>query len=759
VGGHISRSSLFYPWQAWERTGVDEREDERQQGEKRNTTEMESDGYGESIDTVDEKRGGDEEGTISGPCDFAGNVFTVQKRDNSAKEASVPQDLSQNEISSSKSLRYVPAIPRQVESSNCSNEYTANGVGGDSYYETLTNYLSLHLNFSSPVKAPSASDIATSTSFSLFHALAQSSPTSETTMTPSTGVSELFADESAANSIETSSNSALPANISAAAIAAKTTYNATQFTKSNPAPAGPAENILTKHVTQRIDARTNYHCFTGNIDAVTGHLIHGTMLHRFTGEVYEGPFYAAVRKGIEVNYSKQYNWNDYSNPGQNGLDEDGDDKNLDSSYYETVSLRHGNYATCRYTNGLKFVGIFEWDRPKSGTWIMAGEWTYEGSVIFVHDSEADYNSCNSFTNGNANEIMNQKAKESKMKQTAGASKNNTTKSHTTRKLIGITVPLPGSVIFHGTGRFIRSDGLVYQGEFFHGLASGVGKELLPNGKGVYHGEFSGGLRHGVGTLIEECEIDEEVAEETIEDCKCRCVCNRSDLHDSDCSSQDDQASAGRQREREVSPSTIHSDGGNSSCHDSINESDCFDSDHGPDFAAGGTHSSNFSEDESTLNDVELNDNVDNTLSRSSNDDHYNNATIDSSSLETKPDSSQNECRCESAYKTQHTRKRRQYYSSGVWCAGQFEIEDSHGTVFPDSNEVIEEWNRAKIGPIVDLSANIVGSKDHCKENHTIVDGDNRSDDHEGQIYQFNTVASLNRTTWDLLPEKWLGLGK
>ena len=42
-------------------------------------------------------------------------------------------------------------------------------------------------------------------------------------------------------------------------------------------------NILTKHVTQRIDGRTNYNCFTAEVDALTGHIIHGKMVYRQSG--------------------------------------------------------------------------------------------------------------------------------------------------------------------------------------------------------------------------------------------------------------------------------------------------------------------------------------------------------------------------------------------------------------------------------------------------------------------------------------------
>ena len=120
-----------------------------------------------------------------------------------------------------------------------------------------------------------------------------------------------------------------------------------------------ADNVLTKHVTQRIDARTNYDCFTGIVDAVTGHLIHGTMLYRQTGDVYEGPFitrYASAANTINSN----------------------------------SSLRHGIHAKCQYSNGMQFAGSFEYDHPQAGTWIGADDdWTYEGPLVVMVEEKSE----------------------------------------------------------------------------------------------------------------------------------------------------------------------------------------------------------------------------------------------------------------------------------------------------------------------------------------------------------------------------------
>ena len=268
------------------------------------------------------------------------------------------------------------------------------------------------------------------------------------------------------------------------------------------------ENVLTKHVTQRIDKRTNFDCFTGNIDAVTGSLIHGTMIYRQDGAVYEGPFIETAAASSD----------------------------------STISIRHGMDATCQYSNGMKFVGRFEFDHPKMGTWIGGDGWTYEGSLLTLSEGKEEVKNA-------------QRKKTSSGKRRLSSGSGN---------IIGIQQPLPGSVLFHGNGRFARSDGLVYQGEFARGLAHGVGRETLPNEQGIYYGEFCDGLRHGVGTLV---EVHSEGSAEGGESCNCQC------------------ASVGGE-ENEESAAAAENCSDNISSADNINSDQSLD--HGPDFAAGGS---------------------------------------------------------------------------------------------------------------------------------------------------------------------------
>ena len=210
------------------------------------------------------------------------------------------------------------------------------------------------------------------------------------------------------------------------------------------------DNILTKHVTQRIDARTNFDCFTGEIDAITGHVIHGTMLYRKTGTVYEGPF---ITKYIEPQRKRR------SNEGiiQSVQEEAGGDDII----CDTIALRHGTNAQCHWTNGHSFKGNFEFDYPKSGTYSCKppltgtdlsgaqaiGDWSYTGPLLAVVVKGEESNNVPVLTSSS----------------TPPASGNSDMSISNLR--IGVSNPLPGSVVFHGKGRLERSDGLVYQGEF------------------------------------------------------------------------------------------------------------------------------------------------------------------------------------------------------------------------------------------------------------------------------------------------------
>jgi len=242
-------------------------------------------------------------------------------------------------------------------------------------------------------------------------------------------------------------------------------------------------DTLTKHVTQRIDARTNFDCFTGSVDAVTGNIIHGTMLYRQTGTVYEGPFITKYihperRKSIDHIISSIKT-------------EEGDT----TTTCDTISLRHGLNAKCQWSNGVVFEGSWEYDYPKFG--VYTGEdWSFEGPLLVVKKED---------------ESTPQRNEKIPSAPSSGGSE-----TSNIARCIGISTPLPGSVVFHGKGRFTRSDGLVYNGEFINGLANGVGKESLTNIGHVYTGEFQDGLRHGLGTLMEpytsqsEAEIDDRL---------------------------------------------------------------------------------------------------------------------------------------------------------------------------------------------------------------------------------------------------------
>ncbi|KAJ1418925.1 Phosphatidylinositol-4-phosphate 5-kinase, core [Sesbania bispinosa] len=57
-----------------------------------------------------------------------------------------------------------------------------------------------------------------------------------------------------------------------------------------------------------------------------------------------------------------------------------------------------------------------------------------------------------------------------------------------------------SNIPEGQGRYVWSDGCVYEGQWRRGMRNGYGKIRWPSGA-VYEGEFSGGYIHGTGTYI------------------------------------------------------------------------------------------------------------------------------------------------------------------------------------------------------------------------------------------------------------------
>jgi len=260
------------------------------------------------------------------------------------------------------------------------------------------------------------------------------------------------------------------------------------------------------------------------------------------------------------------------------------------------------------------------------------------------------------------------------------------------KVIGIPHTLPGSVVFHGSGQFARPDGLVYQGDFLHGLANGVGKETSAHGRGVYHGEFFDGLRHGVGTLMEDYEEDSGDGAGLEGDCDCGCEEDVDErLHD-----QQEQVPLGdeflsRLEDADNVISSTETDDSASPLEDN-NDVDRQQSNHGPDFAAGGPQGAQT------------------PISRSC-----------------------RQCNPHPSRQQQRTKIKKKRYSSGVWCAGQCEIEDCRGTVHPESNEFTEDASSACASTIATSSLA------------------------SGKSVLNDSFSSLNRTTWDMLDEKWLGI--
>lgn len=441
---------------------------------------------------------------------------------------------------------------------------------------------------------------------------------------------------------------------------------------------------LSRLVTQRIDARTNYNCFTGSVDALTGEIIHGKLVYKVTGEVYEGPFLSVPRQHNHTPPPPTHAYIDQFKNDHNTIINT-------TQTFETVSLRHGSNATSHFPNGMQFTGTYELDRPKFGKWICKDnegnvEWMYDGPLIVV-GLDDDIRDANTSLSGVAatNSLSHPPGKSSRISSlTSIINANNTpinsapssgsvaTSVALSTRVIGTSTPLPGSVVFHGNGTFTRySDGMRYKGEFYKGLAHGVGKEITPNnnlewsegendsGMSIYQGEFLNGLRHGVGTIIEDVidndnEYDEGDNSDYCEQCNGNNVNTRADAN-------------------------------------------------GPDFAAGGSFSDENDSDESA------------TRRRSQ------------SALSFSPQTISTPCKgCGEYIQTsspQQPKQRRQRYSSGVWCAGQFEVQRVVGTVRHSSD----------------------GSKEFVEDKSPSSD-------------IIMSPASGNGTTWDMLPEKWLGLG-
>eukprot|EP00984_Skeletonema_dohrnii_P005345 scaffold1875_cov146-Skeletonema_dohrnii-CCMP3373.AAC.5 len=66
--------------------------------------------------------------------------------------------------------------------------------------------------------------------------------------------------------------------------------------------------------------------------------MHGTLVYRITGEVYEGPFVSGPRQNQNQSLLAQ----EYINF----------ENDTSAAQFETVSLRHGSNATSHYPNGM-----------------------------------------------------------------------------------------------------------------------------------------------------------------------------------------------------------------------------------------------------------------------------------------------------------------------------------------------------------------------------------------------------------------------
>lgn len=418
--------------------------------------------------------------------------------------------------------------------------------------------------------------------------------------------------------------------------------DATDTTTSRPQRTTTADSVITKTITHRL---TSQGCFSGNIDAITGRPIHGTLIYK-NGCVYEGSFGAVGEL-----------------------------------------VRHGNgecvypHDCCNSEDGgtVKFVGRYEHDVPRHGIWFGNG-WVYEGDLSIVSEIE--------------------------IQQKRNGSNTATTSIGSSNLRIGITNPLPDNVLFHGTGRFMKKNGYSFQGEFVAGLACGVGKEILPEKKQVYYGEFWEGLRHGVGTLLEyySCEVH----------------CDDDD--ESTCEAQDHDAS-------------LHSLDLENASSDADNTRSS--NNNGPDFAAGGSNSLSTERNNHNvpLHHQEMNESQ--TASPATNNRPALKANSNNVQQHTPSDNrttnrSSNDNA--SSHKIQYKKAVRQRFSTGVWIAGQYEIEDSRGILnhnsIANNNTKTTECDTAK--------------------------GEGRVE--EEMKEKEATSPSLNRTTWDLLDEKWLGLG-
>ena len=473
-------------------------------------------------------------------------------------------------------------------------------------------------------------------------------------------------------------------------------------------------DAFTKHVTQRIDARTNYNCFTGTVDAVTGHLLHGTMLYQqhqqqqLTAlETATSLFQSPTKIIMPTSEQSATTPMVYTGPfltNYNTHDTDTDE----------TPMKHGPNGECQYSNGYVFKGIYEYDIPKYGVWEGDG-WRYEGGLVIVSSADND--------NGVRRDgISSRSSSNGSILSTASTLSSNVGRNSS---VIGILHPLPGNVLFDGIGTFTRfhpndngKEVLVYKGEFYMGLAHGVGKETNgTSGTGdtadgsdddddffvsmgstyyVYNGEFSTGLRHGVGTLCEDVhyyseESDSEddneeggkreLGEEEEKECSCVSLSNaavagferRGEYYCNICLTDhfDDKACKDRLLQNEVVLE-------NSNNLDSNNLGQTTNIDPGPDAAAGGSTPLVTTQPIATTALVE-----EKTEEESI-------PTTNAATTQPAPPTHQptvcKVCKGRGLRRPKRirTKKKQQRISSGIWCAGQCEIEDCRG-------EQVDAW--------------------------------------------------------------------
>lgn len=211
------------------------------------------------------------------------------------------------------------------------------------------------------------------------------------------------------------------------------------------APNGYDGVCLTKNVQEKI--LPNGDVFTGEIDAVSGDLVHGIMLYKALKERYEGPF--------------------------------------------LNNMRHGNCAVCQKLdkNDAKFVGSFKDDQFHEGT-LITKEFTYTGDF-----ARGDF--ANPVFHGRG--ILARRLNETVYE---GDFRENQYDGH------GMLTTADGnrydgsfsSGKKSGLGTMQYRDGSSYTGEWVLDLRHGKGVRNSANNGRIYRGDFEYDHPNGLGTL-------------------------------------------------------------------------------------------------------------------------------------------------------------------------------------------------------------------------------------------------------------------